>query len=536
MTPRTGLPGGEDATAGPCAAVFRALPRAGTDPGRLAVVCDSGESLTYGELADRASRLAGALRRRGLQVGDVVAILAENSPAYLEMAWACRLAGLYYATVNRNLGAEEIRYILEDSGARALLASAELPVHAALTPERIPWIEHRLLRGGPRPGWEDYESVVADAAHFESDTGLEGDLLQYSSGTTGRPKGIRRPLRPAAPADEDMFTFLVRLIGVDGDSVYLCPAPLYHSAPVIWTMAALRLGGTVVLMRRFDPREALRLIEEHRVTHGQFVPTMFTRMLKLPERERLDRDVSSLRGVVHAAAPCPVEVKRAMMGWWGPVVHEYWSSSEGAGFTFITPDEWLERPGSVGRPLLGPLHVCDPDGRELPAGETGLIWAEGSTGFTYLNDPGKDAETTSPQGWRSVGDMGRLDDEGYLYLTDRASFMIISGGVNIYPQESENVLVEHPRVYDAAVLGLPDDDLGEIAVAVVQPGAPADAGPAFAGELADWCASRLARYKCPRRVLFTDELPRSDTGKLFKRELRARLLREVGDRPEQASE
>ena len=513
-------------------AALQALPRAATDPDRPAVICDSGERLTYGELAGRASRLAGALRRRGARTGDVVAVLADNSPAYLEMTWACRIAGLYFVTVNSRLGAGEVAHILGDSGARVLLASARLPVHAELGPGRAPGVVHRILRGGTRPGWEDYETVLAEAPHYERDTDLEGDLLQYSSGTTGWPKGIKRPLRPfPASPDEDMYVGLVRLIGTDENSVYLSPAPLYHSAPIIWTMSALRLGATVMLMTRFDPRTALRLIQEHRVTHGQFVPTMFTRMLKLPEAERLGYDVSSLRGVVHAAAPCPVELKRAMLDWWGPIIHEYWSSSEGAGFTFITPQEWLERPGSVGRPLLGPLHICDEEGRELPPGETGLIWAEVATAYTYLNDPAKDAETTSPQGWRSVGDIGRLDEDGYLYLTDRASFMIISGGVNIYPQEAENRLLEHPEVYDAAVLGMPDPDLGEIAVAVVQPVDPGAGGPALAAELTGWCTARLARYKCPRRVLFTDALPRSDTGKLYKRRLRERLLAVWGADP-----
>ncbi|TDC74904.1 acyl-CoA synthetase [Actinomadura sp. 7K507] len=521
-------------------AAVQALPTAGTDPGRAAVICDNGEVLTFGELADRVSRLAGALRRRGLRPGDVVAILSENTPAYLEMIWACRIAGLYFVTVNRHLGAAEIAYILADSEASALLASANLPVHAeltaeltagltaeltaGLTAEQTPGVRHRLLRGGPSPGWDDYETEIATAPHYERDTELEGDILQYSSGTTGRPKGIKRRLRPApASASGDLLTGLTGLIGIDEDSVYLCPAPLYHTAPCMWTMTTLRVGATVVLMTRFDAREALALIERHRVTHGQFVPTMFTRMLKLPERERLARDVSSLKAVVHAAAPCPAEIKRGMIGWWGPIVSEYWSSSEGAGFTFITAPEWLERPGSVGRPLLGSLHIRDEDGRDLPPGETGLIWAEG-TDFTYLNAPDKDAETTSPEGWRTVGDLGRLDEDGYLYVTDRASFMIISGGVNIYPQEAENALVEHPKVYDAAVVGLPDDDLGEIAVAVVQPIDPAGAGPGLAAELTEWCASRLARYKCPRRIEFTGELPRSDTGKLYKRQLRERLL------------
>src|SRR5919198_5502752 len=306
-----------------------ALPAAGTDPGRLAVVCDSGESLTYGQLADRACRLAGALRQRGMRAGDVVAVLAENSPTYLEMTWACRLAGLYFVTVNSNLRAGEVGYILADSGAAALLASANLPVHAHLTAEQTPGVRHRLLRGGSHPDWENYEDALASAPYYESDTELEGDLLQYSSGTTGRPKGIKRALHRRRSVDEDLLTSFPRLISVQEHSTYLCPAPLYHSAPIVWTMSVLRLGASVVLMTRFDPRRALRLIEEHRVTHGQFVPTMFSRMLKLPEPERRSYDVSSLRAVVHAAASCPVEVKQAMLDWWGPIINEYWSSSEG---------------------------------------------------------------------------------------------------------------------------------------------------------------------------------------------------------------
>ncbi len=501
---------------------------AATDPDRLAVVCESGDSLTYGQLAERAARLAGALRNRGLQPGDVVAVVVENTAAYFEMLWACRMAGLYYATVNTHLGATEIAFIVNDSGASAVLASTSVLDVAQLTPDLMPRVRYRLLRHGSHPDWEDYDTAVASAAPLAGDTDVEGDLLQYSSGTTGRPKGIKRPLRPApTSAAEDRQTFIVGLIGVDTDSVYLCTAPLYHSAPNIWTMAVLRTGATVVLMQAFDPGRALSLIQQHHVTHGQFVPTMFTRMLKMPAQEREAFDVSSLRGVVHAAAPCPVEVKRAMIDWWGPIVYEYWSSSEGAGFTFLSSQEWLEHPGSVGRPLIGALHICDPDGDELPIGESGTIWAEGAT-FTYLNDPEKNAETTSPQGWRTVGDIGRMDEDGYLYLTDRASFTIISGGVNIYPQESENVLIEHPRVYDAAVLGVPDDDLGEITIAVVQPVDPSEATPEFAAELTTWCTSRLARYKCPRRMYFTDALPRSDTGKLFKRELRERVVHHSG--------
>lgn len=508
---------------------LRTLAIAATDPDRAAIICDNGETVTYGELAVRATRLAGALRGLGLVEGDVVAILHENAPAYLEIAWACRLAALYHVALNTSLGAEEVGYILGDSGAVALIASGNVPVTAALTAESAPSVRHRLLRHGTLEGWTAFEDLVDVAVPFVVDTELEGDLLQYSSGTTGRPKGIKRALAPAPKsAAEDMKTFLLALIGADGDATYLCPAPLYHTAPFMWTMSMLRMGATIVLMEKFDPRKALALIEEHGVTHGQFVPTMFTRMLKLPEADRLRYDVSSLRGVVHAAAPCPIEVKRQMIQWWGPIVNEYWSSSEGAGFTFVNSEDWLAHPGTVGKPVLGALHVLDPAGNEVPVGEPGMIWAEGIE-FEYLNDPGKDASTTSRQGWRSVGDIGRLDHDGYLYLTDRANFMIITGGVNVYPQESENRLIEHPRVYDAAVVGVPDDELGEIAVAVVQPLDPGEAGPDLAAALVAWCEDSLARYKCPRRITFTDQLPRSDTGKLFKRQVRDHLINNGDD-------
>lgn len=525
------------ATLAPGAAALQAIPTAGTDPDRTAIICTNGETVTYGELAERAGRLAGAFRELGLVEGDVVAILSENSPAFLEIAWACRIAALYHVVLNTSLVAEEIDYILNDSGAVALVASSKVTATATLDPAASPHVKHRLLRTPlveeraqasvskpAHPGWTPLETVLADAPYFVADTELEGDLLQYSSGTTGRPKGIKRALVPAPKtAGEDMKTFLLALIGADGSSTYLSPAPLYHTAPFFWTMSMLRMGATVVLLEKFDPVGALAVIEKHRVTHGQFVPTMFTRMLKLPAEQRLAYDVSSLQGVIHAAAPCPIEIKRQMIDWWGPIVSEYWSSSEGAGFTFINSEDWLAHPGSVGTSVLAPLHICDPLGNELPVGEQGMIWAEGVE-FSYVNDEGKTADSTSAQGWRSVGDIGRIDEDGYLYLTDRASFMIITGGVNIYPQEAENRLIEHPRVYDAAVVGLPDDELGEVAVGVVQLVDPAEASDELAAELRAWCEQAMARYKTPRRVQFTSTLPRTDTGKLFKRQLRDELI------------
>lgn len=530
-----------DAPTGPGAAALQALPTAATDPDRTAIICTNGETVSYGELAERAARLAGALRQLGLVEGDVVAILHENSPAFLEIAWACRLAALYHVVLNTSLVADEVDYILNDSGAVALIASAAVAATATLDPANTPAIRHRILRNvpgfeapasaaTPQPaghGWTPFEDLVADAPVFVADTDLEGDLLQYSSGTTGRPKGIKRALiaAPKTPA-EDMKTFLLALIGADGNSTYLSPAPLYHTAPFFWTMSMLRMGATVVLLEKFDPVGALTAIEKYRVTHGQFVPTMFTRMLKLPAEQRLAFDVSSLQGVIHAAAPCPIDIKRQMIDWWGPIVSEYWSSSEGAGFTFINSADWLAHPGSVGQSVLGPLHICDPIGNELPVGEQGMIWAEGVE-FSYVNDTDKDASTTSKQGWRSVGDIGRFDADGFLYLTDRANFMIITGGVNIYPQEAENRLIDHPKVYDAAVIGLPDEELGEIAVGIVQLVDPNDAGPKFADELSAWCEESIARYKCPRRFEFTDSLPRTETGKLFKRQLRDQMIDEI---------
>lgn len=495
-------------------AALQALPTAGTDPDRPAIICTNGETVTYAELAERASRLAGAFRKLGLVEGDVVAILSENAPAFLEIAWACRIAALYHVTLNTSLVADEIDYILNDSGAVALVASEKVAATAALTPAGAPGVRIRTT----------VAELLTDAPHFVADTELEGDLLQYSSGTTGRPKGIKRALvaAPKTPA-EDMKTFLLALIGADGNSTYLSPAPLYHTAPFMWTMSMLRMGATVVLLEKFDPLDALGVIEKYRVTHGQFVPTMFTRMLKLPADERLAFDVSSLQGVIHAAAPCPIDIKRQMIDWWGPIVSEYWSSSEGAGFTFINSADWLAHPGSVGQSVLGPLHICDPVGNELPVGEVGMIWAEG-VDFSYVNDQGKDAATTSKQGWRSVGDIGRFDEDGFLYLTDRASFMIITGGVNVYPQEAENRLIDHPQVYDAAVIGMPDDELGEIAVGIVQLVDPAQASDQLAEELRAWCEAAMARYKTPRRVQFTSELPRTETGKLFKRQLRDQLV------------
>jgi long-chain acyl-CoA synthetase len=493
-------------------------------PQRPAVITGGGEVVTYRQLDARSTQFARFLLAAGLQHGDVIAVFMENNARYHEVCWGARRIGLYFVTVSSHLTADEIAYILADSGARVLVSSATVgAVAGQLTPGQTPSVQHRLMIGEPLPGWQSYDDVVGTYPTERVADEVEGDLLQYSSGTTGRPKGIKRPLSlaPMSAAADGAVPFL-QAIGFGEGDVYLSPAPLYHTAPLFWSSAVHRLGGTVVVMEKFDAARALELIARHRVTHSLFVPTMFVRMLKLDERVRRDADVSSLRTVIHAAAPCPVEIKRQMIEWWGPLISEFYSSSEGAGATFITAEDWLQHPGSVGRPVLGTPHILDDEGREVPPLVTGQIWFDGGPQFEYHNDPAKTAEAVNERGWASVGDVGYLDEDGYLFLTDRKAFMIISGGVNIYPQEAENALVTHPYVLDVAVFGIPDPDFGEQVKAVVQPVDWDLAGPSLEQELLAYCRGKLAAYKCPKSIDFERELPRSDTGKLFKNGLKAR--------------
>jgi acyl-CoA synthetase (AMP-forming)/AMP-acid ligase II len=483
----------------------------------------TGAIVTYRQLDERSNRLAHVFRARGLQPGDCMAIFVENQARYMEVTWAAQRAGLYCTPINSHLTAPEVEYIVDDCEARLLVSSKLLAgVAGELSRRAIPRVESCLMVDGIVGGWESYEDVVAGAPSERIPDEYEGGFAFYSSGTTGRPKGILRqlPLTPMGEAPSALQAFFKWCGFTDGD-VYLSPAPLYHAAPISWSMEMHRIAGTVVLMERFDAEHALALIERYGVTCGQFVPTMFIRMLKLPEDVRARYDVSSLRSVVHAAAPCPVDIKQQMMEWWGPIIYEYYSSTEGAGATSVTPEEWLAHPGTVGKSMVGAIHILDDDGNELPAGQAGTIWGEGPLGFEYRNDPQKTAEAVNAQGYKTVGDIGYLDDEGYLYLTDRKAHMIISGGVNIYPQETENVLILHPKVFDVAVIGVPDDDLGEQVKAVVQPANWDDAGPELAAELVEYCRANLAHYKCPRSVDFERELPRLDTGKLYKGAVRA---------------
>jgi long-chain acyl-CoA synthetase len=487
------------------------------------VMASSGDTTTYRELDERSNQLARLWHERGLRRGDHVAILLPNHLRYLEVVWAALRSGLYYTPVNWHLTAPEAAYIVADCGARSVVTSVDLADRVTELSPEVP-----LVLDGDIEGWERYEDVVGAQPTTPLDEEPEGTGMFYSSGTTGRPKGILFPLPERTVHDVHPLVQHASPIAHRDDDTYLSPAPLYHTAPVVFSSMAHRVGATVVVLERWDPIACLEAIQRYEVTTAQFVPTMFVRLLKLPDGVRESYDVSSLRLVSHAAAPCPVEVKRQVIEWLGPIVWEYYAGSENVGSTMIGPDEWLAHPGSVGMPRMTTVHICDDDHRELPVGEVGNIWFETpAASFEYHGDPDKTKKSRSPEGWFNLGDVGYLDEEGYLYLTDRQSFTIISGGVNIYPQETEDVLLLHPAVADAAVVGVPNEDLGEEVKGVVQLLDPAQAGPEMEAELLAFCRERLAAFKCPRSIDFDEALPRQDTGKLYKRLLKDRYW---GDR------
>lgn len=485
-----------------------------------ALITDGG-TISFGHLHARSQRVAAALHGAGLRRGDSVALVLPNRPEFLEITWGAQLSGLYYTAVNTHFMPDEVGYVIDDSDAKAVFVDASMPELAAHIAGANAAVVARFSVGGALPGWRSYDDALATAG--EAPPVSDGSEMLYSSGTTGRPKAVRRPLPTdgnGSWAQSVLELALIHKYGMDSSSVYLSPAPLYHAAGVNYTMAANRVGAATVLMPKFDAEAVLRLIETHRVTHAQFVPTMFVRMLKLPEAVRWRYDVSSLRCVIHAAAPCPVDVKHRMMDWFGPIIHEYYGGTEGFAGTTIGPREWLDHPGSVGIPMA-PVHVVGEDGRELPVGQSGELYFEGGPDFEYFKDPAKTASVSNDRGWRSLGDVGYVDADGYLYLTDRATFMIVSGGVNIYPQEVENLLAMHPKLVDAAVFGVPNDEFGEEVKAVVQPADGVVPGPELEAELIEYCRAHLAGYKCPRTVEF-DALPRDPNGKLYKRRIRDR--------------
>ncbi|MEM7250624.1 MAG: acyl-CoA synthetase [Pseudomonadota bacterium] len=508
-----------------------------TKPDAKAVIAaETGEFITWRELDERSNQLAHYLHELGLRRGDRVAVFLENNIRIYEIVWAVLRSGLYLTTVNRYLTAEEAGYIVDDCDAKVAISSMALADVAVDIPSHAPSCQSWLMLDGVSGTYQSYEAAVAPFPTHSLEQEPAGWFMLYSSGTTGRPKGILRPLLDQDVGTEGTYPIVALMEGFwnfTERSVYLSPAPLYHSAPLAFSAGTLALGGTVVFMQKWDPEAALRFIETYQITHSQWVPTMFSRMLKLPETVRTQHDLSSHQVAIHAAAPCPKQVKEAMFEWWGPMIYEYYAGTELNGLTHVGPDAWLSHPGTVGQAVLGTIHICDESGVELATGETGLVYFEqDEMPFSYHKDDDKtkDAQHPTFSNWSALGDVGYVDGEGYLYLTDRASFMIISGGVNIYPQEIEDVMVMHPKVGDVAVIGVPNVDMGEEvkAIAELAPGIVGDA--ALEAELLGFAREKLAHYKCPKSVDFTDALPRLPTGKLYKRILKDQYWGKEGSR------
>ena len=486
------------------------------------VMAGSGATLTYGELETRSNQGAHLFRSLGLEPGDHVALLLENSLRFMEVCWAAQRSGLYFTAISTHLTAPEVAYIVGDCGAKAFVTSSALDETArAVAPLLKPDVV-RFMAGETAAGWRSWEAAIAAQPGQPIADEVVGYDMLYSSGTTGRPKGVKPAFgnEKLGWVNPLMRVLCQDMCGMEEASIYLSPAPLYHAAPLRYNMMTVVFGGTSVIMEKFDPEGFLRLVETHRATHTQLVPTMFVRMLKLPDEVRQRYDVSSLRAAVHAAAPCPVDVKEQMVAWWGPIFIEYYAGTEANGVTIANTAEWDSHRGTVGRSVVGTIHILDDDGNDLPTGEIGAVYFADGPKFSYHNDPDKTRDAYNDRGWSTLGDVGRLDEEGYLYLSDRKAYMIISGGVNIYPQEAENVLINHPAVADVAVFGIPDPEMGEQVKAVVQLQDHAKAGPALEAELIAYCRQSLSGVKCPRSIDFQETLPRTPTGKLVKRILR----------------
>ncbi len=500
----------------------RYQPRAHPPEKPAFIMAASGETVSFGLLEQRANQGAHLLRALGVGRGDHIAILMENRREMLEVCFAADRVGVYYTTISTHLTKDEIEYILTDCNARLLVASDRFADRLGDLAAAVSGQCEIMVVGDLVRGFACWTDEIAQHPTSPVEAEAQGLDMLYSSGTTGRAKGIKWPLENALPGGRTMLVdLLTRLFGYGPETRYLCPAPLYHAAPLRHTMVTIKMGGTAVIMDRFDAETSLRLIDQYRITHSQWVPTMFVRLLKLPESLRAQYDLSSMEMAVHAAAPCPVEIKRKMLAWWGDIIHEYYAGTENNGFTSITSAEWRAHPGSVGQAKLGVVHICDGQGQELPVGSEGEIYFENGHQFAYHRDPDKTRACTNARGWTTLGDIGRLDEDGYLYLTDRKSFLIISGGVNIYPQETEDTLLTHPAVLDAAVIGIPHEEFGEAVHAIVQLLPEYESEPAMDEMLMAFCRSRLSALKCPRSIEFRTTLPRTATGKMYKRVLRS---------------
>jgi long-chain acyl-CoA synthetase len=492
-------------------------------PERTAVITPEGSAIAYGELAATADRYGRGLQAMGLRPGDAIVLMLPNGAELVAAYFAALQTGLYVVTVNWHLVGAEVAYIADDSGAKALLAHERFAEAAADAAAQSGLPADACFAVGEVKGFRPLDELGADEPRTRPEIRTAGSPMLYTSGTTGRPKGVRRPLTGADPDEVPVAsTWFFSIFGLEAfdDHVHLCGSPLYHTAVLNFVGISLQLGHTAVLMDRWDAEEMLRLIERHRVTHSHMVPTQFHRLLNLPEQTRSRYDVSSLRAMIHGAAPCPPEVKRAMLDWWGPVVIEYYAATEGGG-TVIPAQEWLAKPGSVGKPWPGSVvSILDDDGAPLPAGEVGTVYMRmGSSNFEYHNDEDKTRQARVGDLF-TLGDVGYLDEDGYLFLCDRRNDMIISGGVNIYPAEIENALSVHPKVGDVAVFGVPHDDWGEQVKAVVQPAEGVEPGRGLTEEILEHARTRLAKFKVPRSIDYLAELPRDPNGKLYKRKLR----------------
>ncbi|MFC0239922.1 acyl-CoA synthetase [Rhodopseudomonas telluris] len=486
-------------------------------------MASTGKAITYRQLDERSNQGAHLFRSLGLKAGDHIALLMENRLEFMEICWAAQRSGLYYTAISRYLKKDEIAYIVQDCGAKVVITSPQGADAIAPLVGSTPGVEFFMV-DEPAAGFRSWDKEAAAQPITPIADEVAGYDMLYSSGTTGRPKGIKREFEGNAIDVPSPFLRLLceKMCGMNAGSIYLSPAPLYHAAPLRFNMMATTLGGTSVIMEHFDAEQFLALVEKYKVTQSQLVPTMFVRMLKLPDDVRTRYDVSTLKGAIHAAAPCPVDVKAKMIEWWGPILIEYYAGSEGNGVTVSTSQQWLAHRGTVGKAVVGTIKILDETGDELPVGEIGTVYFADAPSFSYHNDPDKTKKAYNEKGWSTLGDVGYLDEEGFLYLTDRKSYMIISGGVNIYPQETEDVLLTHPDVADVAVFGVPNEEMGEEVKAVVQPREGVTPGKEFEAKLIGFCREHLSPIKCPRSIDFETELPRTPTGKLVKRHLKDR--------------
>ncbi|MBX9730425.1 MAG: AMP-binding protein [Sphingomonas sp.] len=499
---------------------MNAISRAITDSDKVAFHLIGGDALSYRALEDLSCRTGHAFHALGLRHGDHVAMMIENRAALIALVWAAQRSGLYYTLIPTHLMPDEAAYMASDSSAQLIATSDRFIDLWRSVRAGLGTVRHWLTVDAPQDGFAAWRDVIADYPATPAPDALEGSAMLYSSGTTGRPKGIKKAIGTVRFGEEPLAAIYRERHVMDEHTVYLSPAPLYHAAPLRAVLAVNRLGGSVIALAKFEAEPLLAAIDRYRVTHVQLVPTMLRRLLDLPDAVRAQYNVSSLRRVIHAAAPCPIDLKQAAIDWFGPIVTEYYGGTEGIGATYIDSEEWLTHPGSVGRAIMGELHIVGEDGAELPVGAVGDVYFGNGPRFAYHNAPEKLEAATHPEGWVTLGDIGRVDEEGYLYLVDRKSFVINSGGVNIYPAEAEEALRSHPAVADVAVIGVPNRDFGEEVKAVIELRAGVLASEALRDDLIAHCRARISAVKCPRSVDFIDIMPRSDAGKLLKGVLR----------------